>query len=47
MLLEKVQKTAWESQRKFFNKYHTDPDFPDDCEEEKFGGMFRFEKAMR
>lgn len=31
----------------FFNKYHTDPDFPDDCEEEKFGGMFRFEKVMR
>lgn len=31
----------------FFNKYHPDPNFPEDAESDVFEGMFRFRKKMK
>lgn len=30
----------------FYNKYHPDPNFPEDADNETFDGMFRFQKRM-
>lgn len=30
----------------FYNKHHPDPNFPEDADDEKFDGMFRFQKRM-
>lgn len=31
----------------FYNKYHPDPHFPEDTDDDMFDGMFRFQKRMK
>lgn len=31
----------------FYNRFHTDPHFSEDAEDERFDGMFRFQKKMK